>query len=74
MNKELQEDAMMLGFSSTGRYIVWLQQVGILKNPTDAHREKYKNVYKNWKEYVDKNTQIAEFKDYDERQRKNSTQ
>lgn len=36
MNKELQEDAKIFGFSSTGRYIVWLQQNGILKNPTDV--------------------------------------
>lgn len=39
MNKDLQEDAKMFGFSSTGRYIIWLQQNGILKNPTDVHRE-----------------------------------
>ena len=34
MNREFQEDAKRFGFHSTGRYVVWLQQNGILKNPT----------------------------------------
>lgn len=38
MNKELQEDTKILGFHSIGRYVVWLQQNGILPNPTDVER------------------------------------
>lgn len=39
MNREFQEDAKRFGFPGISRYVVWLQQNGILKNPTDVERE-----------------------------------
>ncbi len=74
MNNDLQEDAKIFGFPSTGRYIVWLQQNGILKNPTNIHnkdskdtaqrmgfnsyRDYHRQIYQNNKEY--KREQIKE--------------
>jgi len=55
MNKEFQEDAKKFGFLSTGRYVVWLQQNGILKNPTDVE-----------KRFKEESARKRGFKDYKE--------
>ncbi len=55
-NREFQEDAKKFGFSSTSRYVVWLQQNGILKNPTNVDRKfsedsAIRRGFKDYKEY-----------------------
>lgn len=37
--KEFQEDIKRYNFENGNKFTSWLQQNGILKNPTDAHRE-----------------------------------
>lgn len=39
MSKIYQEDIKRYGFENGYRYSCWLQQIGILKNPTDIKRE-----------------------------------
>lgn len=73
-NKEFQEDIKRYGFSNGYKYNCWLQEVGILKSPTDverkfneesakrrgfkSYRECHRQEYQNNKEY--KREQIKE--------------
>lgn len=45
-NKEFQGDMKRLGFDNGNKFIVWMQQNGVLKNPTNIERRYKENVYK----------------------------
>lgn len=68
MNKERQEDMKKLGFISGNDFTYWMQQNGIVKNPTDLDRNMVENTLKNArcktiKEYRDKKAIDAGFID-----------
>lgn len=78
-NKDFQDDIKRLRFDNANRYIYWMQQNGILANPTDIKRKELISVIKNsgcknQKEYREKCVQRLGFenlKDYrDDRARK----
>lgn len=73
-NKERQNDEKKLKFSNGYKYTCWMQQNGILKNPTkimcDENKNSYKNAKcKNQKEYRDMRAQKMGYKDDNERKR-----
>lgn len=71
-NKERQEDMKRLKFDSGNKYIYWMQQNGIMKNPTDIEHNRVEKVIKDagcngWKEYNDKRANNAGFKNATEK-------
>jgi len=71
-NKERKEDMVMLGFSNGNEFYRWMQQVEIMKNPTDVEHKRKEKVfkdagYKTYKEYKDRCAKNAGFKDHNER-------
>ena len=76
-NKERQEDMKRLKFDSGNSFTFWMQQNGIMKNPTDIERKVYEKTAenagcKNTKGYLDKCARDLGFKDNAERQREQS--
>lgn len=65
VNKERLEDMKTLRFVSGNGFTSWMQQNGIMKNPTKALLEG--RGCKNWAEYLDKCAQRAGFKNSTER-------
>lgn len=70
-NKERLEDMKRLGFVVGNDFTCWMQQNGIMKNPTDVERKKRERSVENagcktWPEYKDKKAQEAGFKDQKE--------
>lgn len=73
-NKERQEDMIMLKFSNGNEFTWWMQQNGIMKNPTYVERERMKKIFKdhgcnNWVEYKNVCAKAAGFIDNTERVR-----
>ncbi len=67
-NKERLNDMKKLIFSSGNEFTQWMQQNGIMKNPTDIEREQHKRTLDNSgcktiKEYNDKRAQKLGYKD-----------
>lgn len=72
MNKEFQEDIKKYGFKSGHEYTTWMQNNGILKNPTIVDRIVHKRKLENAgcdtvMEYINKCAQKVGFKDDKER-------
>lgn len=73
-NKERQEDMKRLKFTNGYEFTCWMQQNGIMKNPTNIDRKEWEKRVeyagcKTKKEYRDKCAQKAGFKDFNERNR-----
>lgn len=73
-NKERLEYQKKLKFANGNDFTNWMQQNGIMKNPTDIGRKKREKIIKDAgckteKEYRDNCAQNAGFKNYNERNR-----
>lgn len=71
-NKEFQEDIKRFGFNSGYNYITWMQQNGVLKNPSDFNREHHIKTREQYKckdaiEYMNLCAQKLGYKDRKER-------
>lgn len=74
MNKERQEDMKRFMFANGNDFTHWMQQVGIMKNPSDIHSDEYRKTIENagcktFKEYDDKLAQREGFENGAERDR-----
>lgn len=74
VNKERLEYQEKLKFSNGNEFTNWMQKVGIMKNPIDIERERYRKTIKDAgcntnKEYRDRCAQNAGFKDSAEQHR-----
>ena len=71
-NKERQDDIKRLEFSSGSEFTYWMQQNGIMRNPTDIERDRVKKIMKeagcnNYSEYNERCARNAGFKDVAEK-------
>lgn len=71
-SKEFQEDMQRLKFENGNKYTSWMQQNGILKNPSDLNQERHTKTHEKYKcknatEYVNLCAQKLGYKDRKER-------
>lgn len=71
INKERLDDMERLKFKNGYEFTVWMQNNGIMNNPTDVQHKQWKKTLKNAEcktrtEYENKNAQKTGFKDYAE--------